>query len=331
MPSAGALPPPPRSESAHSMSASKIVQALGGEWRQSYGLAFCPCHRDHQAPSLKVSDNLKRRDGIDLHCFAGCHWQLVKAELQRRGLLPPLSGVGKHQQIANFKASPPESPKPTQPRRRRTKSGAARKQKGLQIERAKDLWADCRGAGGTRAESYLRNRGITLPVPESIRFHPAAWNSESRRGLPAIVAAVHNADGQVTAVHRIYLDSGGNGQAKLVAPKMALGSFDGGAIRLAAAQHKLGLAEGVETGLSVMQLFDIPVWVAAGTRFHRVALPAIVREVTVFPDNGTPGHDAADRAVELFTQQGRRVFVQYPPAQYGDWNDVLIALAEESQ
>jgi DNA primase len=145
------------------------------------------------------------------------------------------------------------------------------------------------------------------------------------------VAGIHGADGQVTAVHRTYLDPNGHGKAKLIAPKMALGHFGGGAIRLATSQRMLGLAEGIETGLSVMQLFEIPVWVAAGTRFHRVVLPDAVREVTIFPDNGTPGHDAADRAVKLLTHQGRRVYVHYPPAQYGDWNDALIALAKESK
>jgi hypothetical protein len=132
-------------------------------------------------------------------------------------------------------------------------------------------------------------------------------------------------------VHRTYLASDGQGKAKLKVPKMALGHFGGGAIRLATAQPKLGLAEGIETGLSAMQLFEIPVWVAAGTRFHRVVLPDAVREVTIFPDNGTPGHDAAERAVKIFTQQGRRVRVQYPPARYGDWNDALVALAKGSK
>jgi hypothetical protein len=149
--------------------------------------------------------------------------------------------------------------------------------------------------------------------------------------LPALVAGIHDRDNVITAVHRTYLDPNGHGKAKLKVPKMALGGFRGGAIRLATAQPKLGLAEGIETGLSAMQLFGVPVWVAAGTRYHGVALPPTVREVVIFPDNGPPGHDAAKRAVKFFTQQGRRVRVQYPPGQFGDWNDALIALAKESK
>ena len=297
----------------------------------SYGLAFCPCHQDRQNPSLKVSDNPKRLDGIDVHCFAGCHWQQVKAELQRRGLLAQTSDARARGWTRKFKASPPPTRRHTRPRKHRPKSGTAEKQNGLRIARAKELWADCQRAGGTLAESYLRSRGITLPVPESVRFHPAAWNSETRRALPALVAGIHGGDGQVTAVHRTYLTPDGQGKAKLKIPKMALGHFGGGAIRLATAQPKLGLAEGIETGLSAMQLFGVPVWVAAGTRYHRVALPPTVREVVIFPDNGPPGHDAAKRAVKFFTQQGRRVRVQYPPGQFGDWNDALIALAKESK
>ena len=313
------------------MTALKIVQSLGGEWRQSYGLAFCPCHHDSRDPSLKISDNPARLDGIDLHCFAGCDWKRVKAELQRRGLLAPLSGARKCGRTRKYQASPPPTPTPMPLRQHQPKRNSVRKQNEDRIARAKELWTGCQSAGGTLAESYLRSRGITLPVPRSLRFHPAAWNSETRRALPAIVAGIHGADGQVTAVHRTYLDPGGNGKATLKAPKMALGDFRGGAIRLATAQRKLGLAEGIETGLSVMQLFEIPVWVAAGTRFHRIVLPDAVREVTIFPDNGSPGHDAADRAVKVFTNQGRRVRVQYPPGQFGDWNDALIALAKESK
>ena len=40
--------------------------------------------RHHHSKSVTIRT---RRDGIDLHCFAGCSWEAVKSELQRQGLL----------------------------------------------------------------------------------------------------------------------------------------------------------------------------------------------------------------------------------------------------
>jgi hypothetical protein len=47
----------------------------------------------------------------------------------------------------------------------------------------------------------------------------------------------------------------------------------------------LGLAEGIETALSAMQLTGVPVWASlGGARLHRVELPPEVKEVHVFLD-----------------------------------------------
>ncbi len=96
------------------------------------------------------------------------------------------------------------------------------------------------------------------------------------------------------------------------------------------ADKALGLAEGVETALSATQLFEIPVWAALGSRLDRIDVPDNVIEVQVFSDNGEPGHEAAEKAAEKFTSQGRRVVLRFPPEPFGDWNDALQALCKES-
>jgi hypothetical protein len=68
------------------MSARAIVKSLGGMWCGRYGLARCPVHDDRK-PSLKIRDDPNKRDGIDLHCFAGCPWQDIKAAFARQGLI----------------------------------------------------------------------------------------------------------------------------------------------------------------------------------------------------------------------------------------------------
>ncbi len=85
----------------------------------------------------------------------------------------------------------------------------------------------------------------------------------------------------------------------------------------------LGLAEGIETGLSSQQLFEIPVWCALGSRLNRVTIPDEVIEVQVFADNGAPGKEAAMKACDAFTAAGKRVAIRHPPEAFGDWNDTL--------
>ena len=78
-----------------------------------------------------------------------------------------------------------------------------------------------------------------------------------------------------------------------------------------------------KTALSAMQLFQVPVWAALGSRLDRVALPECVVEVQIFGDNGERGHECAEKARKTFNEQGRRVVLRYPPAGFGDWNDFL--------
>src|SRR4029079_15495998 len=69
------------------MDAKGITAALRGKWQGRYGLCRCPAHAD-RTPSLKISDDSSKADGVDVHCFAGCDWRDVKHPLIREGLLP---------------------------------------------------------------------------------------------------------------------------------------------------------------------------------------------------------------------------------------------------
>ncbi len=108
-------------------------------------------------------------------------------------------------------------------------------------------------------------------------------------------------------------------------PRKTLGPFNGGALRLGPAGAALGIAEGLETGLSAMRLHEVPVWCACGARLGAIDLPPEVETVHVFADNGTPGKDAAERAAERYTHEGRSVDIRYQPPAFGDWNDVIRA------
>ena len=56
------------------MTARAIVKQLGGKWHGDYGVCRCPSHPD-KTPSLKISDDDRKSDGINVHCFAGCDWK----------------------------------------------------------------------------------------------------------------------------------------------------------------------------------------------------------------------------------------------------------------
>jgi hypothetical protein len=184
--------------------------------------------------------------------------------------------------------------------------------------------AATRDGAGTHAETYLRGRGFAGPIPPSLRFHPKLKHTDSGLFFPTMVAGVQEPDGKVIAVLRTFLLPDGRGKARVNRPKMALGRLEDGAIRLAPAEKALGLAEGIETALSAMQLFEIPVWVALSCgRFASVAIPDDVVELQIFADNGAKGLEAADRAARHFASLGKRVFVRRPHPRFGDWNDAL--------
>jgi DNA primase len=194
-------------------------------------------------------------------------------------------------------------------------------------EQARAIWQASMPIAGTIAETYLRTvRRIRVSLPESLRFHPSlpSGGPESLE-WPAMVAAVTNLEGEVIAIQRTFLATDGSGKAAIPAPKRSLGSLAEGAVQLKAAEPTLGLAEGIETGLSAQELFLVPVWSALGSNFTRIILSDLVQRVAIFADRGEAGEAAAERARHHFRQLGRLVAVKPPPDEFKDWNDYLKA------
>ena len=154
---------------------------------------------------------------------------------------------------------------------------------------------------------YLAERGITLAAPLTLRRHGALLHKGTGLRLCGMVAAVQLPRGEIAAIHRTFLTSDWRRKASVSNVKMALGALGAGAVRLAAASEEVGIAEGVESGLSAMQLFDVPVWCALGSeRLHKIELPPEVRRVVIFGDNGPAGHKAAMRAVRPTPRKAAR-------------------------
>ena len=188
------------------------------------------------------------------------------------------------------------------------------------------LWREASILADSPATSYLAGRAITTFSPD-LRFHPRTplGPKGAVRFLPAMVAAVRN-DVGVLALHRTFLDRAGRGLAPFDQPKRALGSLGSGAVRLAFPRGgRLGLAEGIETALSAMQLFGVPCWATLGNeRFGVVTIPESVRELHLFIDNDAGGLLAEERAREAYACEGRRIATRRPERVGEDWNDVLM-------
>jgi hypothetical protein len=195
------------------------------------------------------------------------------------------------------------------------------------IGAARGLFQRAKPTTGTLAEVYFNSRGIDGPLPPSIRFMGALTHYPTNQALPVIIAAISGTDRKVTAVQRIYLRPDGRGKAEVDDSKLTLGRMLGGACRLARATSDLGLAEGVETGMSAMRMHTTPVWAACGSSMDAVAVPDDVERLVIFGDNGEPGRRAAQRAAIAHQRNGRKIEIIYPPQAFKDFNDQLQALA----
>lgn len=223
--------------------------------------------------------------------------------------------------------------------------------------RAHALWLSGRAIAGTPAAAYLAARGIDIDRFDyplgALHFHGAVYCQEVDGALPAMLAAIHAADGRFLAVHRTYLECcrGVWRKAAVAVPKKVMGRFAGGAIRLwagrridpATGEIKKGVAlakaaagaveihvtEGVEDGLSLA--LACPEWrVAAAVSLSNMThlrWPPSVSALTLWRDNdlpGSPADVAIGRAALALRHAGYHVAVAQPPKNYKDINDWLL-------
>jgi hypothetical protein len=183
---------------------------------------------------------------------------------------------------------------------------------------------------GTAGEAYLAGRGLQVPDTPDLLFHRDLTYWDTRTGYPALIAIVRDAAGQQIAIHRTYLAPDCSGKADVPKPRMMLGSVAGGAVRLGQlGEHGvIGLAEGVETALSVMQACPaLPVWAALSSgNLEQLMLPPEITRVVLLADHDGEGVGlkAAERAAARFHAEGRRVWIAHPPGPGDDFNDLLV-------
>jgi putative DNA primase/helicase len=262
--------------------ARSITAALRGRWQGSHGLCRCPAH-DDRTPSLKVKDDPRKSDGIDVHCFAGCPWQDVKAELIRRQLLPELKSSPSIISAVPITVSVPDDT-------------ADRVHLALRIWNAA---GPLRDSLGFRYFTERRQLHVgLLDLDHVLRFH---------EGFNAVVALMTDAvTGEPCGVHRTILGEDGTKIDKKMLGRQ-------GVIRMSLDEEVtmgLGICEGIEDGLGILLSGWAPVWVAANAGgIARLPVLSGIEALTIFHDDDSAGNDAAETCARRWHDAGREVFL----------------------
>jgi putative DNA primase/helicase len=305
--------------SAAILDALTIATAVGGRKRGRAFWACCPAHAE-RTPSLELQDTSDGR--VLWHCFAGCSQEAVGEALKRLGLYPGRGEPINHEGLERRHL-------------KRIRQQAEKDHKRLM--RARSIWHQAKADQfGGLVERYLVERGISLERPATLRSG-LVWHPEERRKLAAMVAPICGSDRKLQAVHATFIERRSDGaalKADLDPAKVIYGLASCGAVRLASSTpgNPLGLAEGIETALSAMQLFGLPVWAAAfGGNLGRIVVPADVSEIVIFADRDRSGAGqwAAAEAARAYAAQGFRTRVELP-SQGKDFNDALVRSAMEA-
>jgi hypothetical protein len=185
------------------------------------------------------------------------------------------------------------------------------------------IWNECAPAHGTPVETYLASRGITIPIPETIRFH-GRLKYPGGGFWPAMVALVERGKNAV-AIHRTYLRHDGSGKAPVPdGAKKMLGPCVGGAVRLSPPGYTLVVGEGIETCLSVLQASGKPTWAALSTSgLKGLELPDVARDIVIATDADEAGEAAACEAGRKWRDAGLVVRIARPAGSFRDFNDML--------
>ena len=280
------------------MNAAEVAVRLGArrvgrEWR-----CDCPSCGYHAAFSVQGGVHQRAR----VSCF-GCN--------DRDGITSALLA------ITAGAWTPPERQKPETEAQMR-----AEKQK-----RARRLWEHGTTALNSIVGVYLSVRGLAgLEQSAALRFGPSIGHPQGGPKLPAMLAEIVDAAGEMTGLHRTYLRPDGAGKAAVEPAKASLGVVWGGAIRLHPhdSARPLVIGEGIETAASAGILLQAPAWaaVSAGNLGGGVVLPEEVRDVIIAADDDQEGERRAQQAAWRWNREGRSARIARPRA--GDWNDVLL-------
>lgn len=289
------------------MSVADSARALGGEAHGQEILCPGPNHSPRDR-SLSVRLDADAPDGFVVFSFTGDDPMACRDHVRAALGMPAFDGRQRevqHKPRPKLVRAEPEKPN-------RNAHYALR------------IWAEADALPGTLAERYLHHhRGIDLErVPglaHVLKFHPRCpWERER---LPCLITLMTDPlTAEATGIQRTALRPDGSKiDRKMLGPA--------GIARLiedAEVTAGLGISEGAETALSIMQAGWKPVWACLSSSAVS-AFPVLpgIECLTVFADrdeNGA-GERAAHKCCTRWTVAGRTA-VAIRPTFTGDWNDI---------
>ena len=205
-------------------------------------------------------------------------------------------------------------------------------------EAARRLWAISKAINGTVAQAYLHGRGMAdLTNCGSLRFHPRCWyrpNQDDAPGTrdawPALIAAIRDHAGELTGVHRTWLDPSGSCKALIATPRRAMGHLLGNGVWFGRPGTVMIAGEGIETILSLRQIMPTMPMVACLSANHLAALSlsAGMHRLYLARDNDPAGC----AAVASLSTGAREVDIEALTinAALGDFNDDLRQLGRDA-
>jgi phage/plasmid primase-like uncharacterized protein len=198
-----------------------------------------------------------------------------------------------------------------------------------QHDKAAWLWRQRKPIAGTVAETYLRSRGITCPLPSSLGFLPATGN------YPPSMIAAFAPNGAVDTVHITRLLPDGSDRERADKGKIMIGTHIGRPIVLAPITDLLGLAitEGIEDGLSAFQATGLGAWAAgsASTMRHLAeAVPDYVTSVSIFVDDDPDGRRYSAELAEALRVRAPRTIESHIKGKLRSERPIEVILRELS-
>ena len=213
-------------------------------------------------------------------------------------------------------------PRPSPPQRRPAQTGSPKA--------ARRLWAMGQPIGGTLAQRYLDTRGIVgLNHAPALRFHPHCYyrgedaSGEAPEAFPALLAIVTDLSGEITGLHRTWLDPRTADKAPVDRPRKAMGHLLGHGVRFGKPADVLAAGEGLETMLSIRTALSRLPMVAALSANHLQALilPNGLKRLYIAEDADDAGRAAAEALAIRARTGGVDVFRLAPTGN--DFNDDL--------
>ena len=187
---------------------------------------------------------------------------------------------------------------------------------------------------GDVVHKYLNSRGI-VDIPHGfIKCHPGQTIRDNGKFLgiyPAMAVALTHPDNKHETYHFTYLTKDGM-KASVPVPKKIVGTtssrgITGSAIRLSPVTKHIGITEGIETALSVKELYGINCWASAtANNLMEFRPPKGVEEVTIFPDidESFTGQASAYNLAKRLRLEGIKVNMAEHLPMGKDYNDLLV-------